>query len=197
MSNSILSLTSELNWGGWSTPRPGRFTAPPPPPGKDRIFIVQETGWDPRGRSVQVRKTSPPPPHRDSIPGPSSSYPVAVPTEISRTTRNLMSISAFTTADPMQSVAKFHTDMWRMFSPSLDLRLQDRLLSAITDYSCSVFRIHHFSSVHYFGTCHFTVSAGRKTPEVPACVSLPEFICYTKSMEKWHNSSVDTRHAQP
>ena len=28
--------------GGWSTPRPGRFTA-----GKDPVPIVQEAGWDP------------------------------------------------------------------------------------------------------------------------------------------------------
>ena len=27
-------------WGGWSTPRPGRFT-----PGKSPISIVQEAGW--------------------------------------------------------------------------------------------------------------------------------------------------------
>ena len=29
-------------WGGWSTPRPGRFT-----PGKDPVPIVQEAGWAP------------------------------------------------------------------------------------------------------------------------------------------------------
>ena len=28
--------------GGWSTPRPGRFT-----PGKDPVPIVYEAGWDP------------------------------------------------------------------------------------------------------------------------------------------------------
>ena len=28
--------------GGWSTPRPGRFT-----PAKDPVPIVQEAGWDP------------------------------------------------------------------------------------------------------------------------------------------------------
>ena len=28
--------------GGWSTPRPGRFT-----PGKDPVLIVQEVGWAP------------------------------------------------------------------------------------------------------------------------------------------------------
>ena len=33
-------LTSALDVGGWSTPRPGRFT-----PGKDPVFIVQEAGW--------------------------------------------------------------------------------------------------------------------------------------------------------
>ena len=44
-------------------------------PGKDRVPTVQEAGWAPG----QVRKISP---HRDSIPGPSSPYPVAIPTEL-------------------------------------------------------------------------------------------------------------------
>jgi hypothetical protein len=42
MYRSVLSLTSSLDGGGWSTPRPGRFTF-----GKDPIPIVQETGWAP------------------------------------------------------------------------------------------------------------------------------------------------------
>jgi hypothetical protein len=33
-------LTSALEGGGWSAPRPGRFT-----PGKDPVPIVQEAGW--------------------------------------------------------------------------------------------------------------------------------------------------------
>ena len=41
--------------GGWSTPRPDRFT-----PGKDPVPIVQEVGWAPVGRSGRVRKISPP-----------------------------------------------------------------------------------------------------------------------------------------
>ena len=40
--NSTLSLISALDWGGRSTPRPGRFT-----PGKDLVPIVQEAGWAP------------------------------------------------------------------------------------------------------------------------------------------------------
>jgi hypothetical protein len=38
--SSTLPLTSALAGGGWSTPRPGRFT-----PGKDPVPIVQEAGW--------------------------------------------------------------------------------------------------------------------------------------------------------
>ena len=37
-----LYLTSALDAGGWSTPRPGRFI-----PGKDPVPIVQEAGWAP------------------------------------------------------------------------------------------------------------------------------------------------------
>jgi len=40
--SSILSLTSALDGGGWSMPRPGRFT-----PGKEPVLIVQEVGWAP------------------------------------------------------------------------------------------------------------------------------------------------------
>jgi hypothetical protein len=35
-------LTSALERGGWSAPRPGRFS-----PGKDPVPIVQEAGWAP------------------------------------------------------------------------------------------------------------------------------------------------------
>jgi hypothetical protein len=48
MYSSTLSLTSALDGGGWSTPRPGRFT-----PGNDPVPIVQ-------GRSGRVLKISPP-----------------------------------------------------------------------------------------------------------------------------------------
>ena len=40
--SSIISLTLVLDEGGWSTPRPGRFT-----PGNDPVPIVQEVGWAP------------------------------------------------------------------------------------------------------------------------------------------------------
>jgi hypothetical protein len=42
MYSSTLSLTSALDEGGWSTPRPGRFT-----PGNNTVLIVQEAGWAP------------------------------------------------------------------------------------------------------------------------------------------------------
>jgi len=38
--SSTLSLTLALDWGGWSTPRTGRFI-----PGKDLEPIVQEAEW--------------------------------------------------------------------------------------------------------------------------------------------------------
>ena len=42
MYSSTLPSTLELDRGGWSTPRPGRFT-----PGQDPVPIVQEAGWAP------------------------------------------------------------------------------------------------------------------------------------------------------
>ena len=42
MYSSTLPSTSTLHVGGWSAPRPGRFT-----PGKDPVPIVQEAGWAP------------------------------------------------------------------------------------------------------------------------------------------------------
>jgi len=47
--SSILSLTSAVDRGGWSTPIPGPFT-----PGKDPVPIVQELG-EPQGRSGLAR----------------------------------------------------------------------------------------------------------------------------------------------
>jgi len=42
MYTSTLSLTSSLDIGVWSGPRPGRFT-----PGKDAVSIVNEVVWAP------------------------------------------------------------------------------------------------------------------------------------------------------
>jgi hypothetical protein len=43
MHSSALPSTSALDGGGWSTPRPGRFT-----PGKDTVPIVKGDWWAPR-----------------------------------------------------------------------------------------------------------------------------------------------------
>ena len=61
--SSTLSLTLALDGGGWSVPRPGRFS-----PGMDPVPIVQETGLA-QGRSGWVRKISA---HWGSIPGSST-----------------------------------------------------------------------------------------------------------------------------
>jgi len=42
MFNYTLSLTSALGRAGWSTPRPGRFTA-----GNDPVPIVEGARWEP------------------------------------------------------------------------------------------------------------------------------------------------------
>ena len=65
-------------WGGWSSPRVGRFT-----PGKDPVPIVQEAGWAPGPVWTGAENLAP---HWDSIPGSSSLQRVAVPTELSRPT---------------------------------------------------------------------------------------------------------------
>ena len=58
MYSSTLPSNSALDGGGWSAPRPGRFT--PPPPGRPGTHCTG--GWvGPRGRSGRVRKISPPP----------------------------------------------------------------------------------------------------------------------------------------
>jgi len=48
------------------------------PPGKDPVPIVQEAGWAPGPVWTGAENLAS---HRDSIPGPSSPYPVAIPTE--------------------------------------------------------------------------------------------------------------------
>jgi len=50
-----LSLTSALDVGGWSTPRPGRLT-----PGNKTGYPVYRRLGGPHGRSGRVRKISPP-----------------------------------------------------------------------------------------------------------------------------------------
>ena len=55
MYSSTISLTSALDVGGWSTPRPGHFA-----PGKIPYPFYRRLGG-PQGRSRRVRKISPPP----------------------------------------------------------------------------------------------------------------------------------------
>jgi hypothetical protein len=57
-------LTTALEGGGWSAPRPGRST-----PGKDPVPIVQEAGWAPGPVWTFAKNLAP---HRDSISGTSS-----------------------------------------------------------------------------------------------------------------------------
>jgi len=52
---ALLFLNLGARWGGWSTPRLGRFT-----PEKTRYPLYMRLGR-PRGRSGLVRKSSPPP----------------------------------------------------------------------------------------------------------------------------------------
>jgi hypothetical protein len=67
-------LTSALEGGGWSALCPGCFT-----PGKQPVPTVQEAGWAPGLVWTCAKNLAP---HRDSIPGPSSLQPVAIPTEL-------------------------------------------------------------------------------------------------------------------
>ena len=54
MYSSTLSLTSTLRWGGWLTPRPGRFA----PRERDPIHIYRRLDA-PQGQFYRLRKTSP------------------------------------------------------------------------------------------------------------------------------------------
>ena len=54
--NSTLSLPSALDRGGWSAPRPGRFT-----PGKVTLYPFYRSLGEHQGRPGQVRKISPRP----------------------------------------------------------------------------------------------------------------------------------------
>jgi hypothetical protein len=56
MYRSTLSLTLALDGGGWSNPRPGRFT-----PGKETRYPFYRRLDGPQGRSGRLRKISPPP----------------------------------------------------------------------------------------------------------------------------------------
>ena len=67
-------MTTALEGGEGTASRPGRSLSP----GKNGYPLYRRLGG-PQGRSGQVRKISP---HRDSIPGPSSTSPVAIPTTL-------------------------------------------------------------------------------------------------------------------
>jgi hypothetical protein len=58
MYGSTLSFTSSLDGSGWLTPRPVRFTPPPPPRKETRYPLYRRLGG-PQGRSGRVRKISP------------------------------------------------------------------------------------------------------------------------------------------
>ena len=56
MYSYTLPSTSALDGGGWSTPRPGRFT-----PGKDPVPIVYEAWWAPGPVWTDAENLAPPP----------------------------------------------------------------------------------------------------------------------------------------
>ena len=66
-------MTAALERGEWSAARPGRTS-----PGKDPVPIVQEAVWAPGPVWKGEKSRS----HRDSIPGPSNPYSVAILTEL-------------------------------------------------------------------------------------------------------------------
>ena len=76
MYSCTLSLTQALDRGGWSTPRPRRFT-----PGKESVPNAQETEWVPGPVWKGAENLAP---SWDSIPAPSRPQRVAIPTELSR-----------------------------------------------------------------------------------------------------------------
>jgi len=92
--SSTLSLTSALKWGGWSTPRPGRFI-----PGKDPVPIVQKSGWSqgpvwkgaenltPTGFRFPYRPACNESLYRLSYPGPLPPPPTTTTTTTTTTTK--------------------------------------------------------------------------------------------------------------
>jgi hypothetical protein len=58
-------------------------------PGKTWYPLYRRLG-EPQGRSGQVQEISP---HRDSIPGPSSTYQIAIPTELDNLTTFMYRLS--------------------------------------------------------------------------------------------------------
>jgi hypothetical protein len=80
--------TFSLHWGGWSTPRLGRFT-----PEKETRHSLYRGLVGLKGRSGWVRKISHP--YRDAIPGPSSPWRVAIPTALSKPTQKLHIVNRY------------------------------------------------------------------------------------------------------
>jgi hypothetical protein len=79
-----LCLALTLDGGGWSTPRPGRFT-----PGKETRYPLYRRLGGPQVRTDRIRTISPPPPPGFDA-GPSSPYRVAIPTVLFRSTTEIV-----------------------------------------------------------------------------------------------------------
>jgi hypothetical protein len=67
-------MTSALDGVGGQNQAPAAFA-----PGKDPVPIVQYAGWAPGTVWIGAENLSP---HRDSIPGPSSLWRVAIPAHV-------------------------------------------------------------------------------------------------------------------
>jgi hypothetical protein len=82
--SSTLSLTWALDRIGWLIPRTVRFT-----PGNDLVPILRQSGWTPGTVWTGAENLAP---HWRSIPAPSSTWRVAIPTELSQATKFLVKL---------------------------------------------------------------------------------------------------------
>ena len=104
-----LSLTSALDGDGGKGHDPAALH-----PRKDAVPVVQQDGWAPGPGWTGAENLSP---HRDSIPGPSRPYIVAIQTELSRpTTLSLeQQMKTVSSLSSLRSSPQCHTDTvhWR------------------------------------------------------------------------------------
>jgi hypothetical protein len=125
-------------WGWVSTPRPGRFTlGKDPVPNCIRGWMGSRAGLDGCEKSR---------PHRDSIPGPSSAWRVAMPTEPSRPTSRTHTVVHFPSTALSHGTRLDQTDAYTLCDAEYLLHVCSRV------YICHEFQWEYiYESVFLYG----------------------------------------------
>ena len=111
-------MTSALRWGGWSAPRPGRFTL-----GKGPVPIILEAGWAPGPVWTGAEDLAPTGIRSPDRPARSESlYRLSYPDPLGEQYRSLKSLRGFLHSYVTPSLLGPNIPHSTLFSNSLNMR---------------------------------------------------------------------------